>query len=377
MSATTSTFSNRREDHLFISRQHAGHLFQAIESLGFQIWFPEPKQGAMQFAPLRAQHPPPSGWQAETAAGYYRLQRKQNQRWFDVNLGPQALKPLLFPARQLLWRSHSDDSGLHFSIDTPSPRPLAVIGVRACDIAALAILDKHFLHGEYVDSYYQQQRQQLFLVAVNCAHSDSHCCCTSTATGPTTTSGADLVFDELDEGFVISVHSEPGKTSLSQCSASPVTATQWQQVLVQRAEAELQQVHLPDKQRLRCLAEQQNHPRWQQIAHRCLACGNCTSVCPTCFCHKQLTLPHPDGSSAQWRLWDSCFSASHSYTTGKTYRTEISHYYRQWLTHKMSYWQQQYGTPGCVGCGRCSVWCPAAIDMPAEVNHLLKDERDG
>jgi Fe-S-cluster-containing hydrogenase component 2 len=110
-----------------------------------------------------------------------------------------------------------------------------------------------------------------------------------------------------------------------------------------------------------------NHPRWADAAKRCLSCGNCTMVCPTCFCttvddHSDLT----GASATRVRKWDSCFTLDFSYIHGGAVRQSGSARYRQWMTHKLASWYDQFGTSGCVGCGRCITWCPTGIDITAE-----------
>ena len=110
------------------------------------------------------------------------------------------------------------------------------------------------------------------------------------------------------------------------------------------------------------------------MAERCLACGSCTSVCPTCFC--VTTEDFTDlaaGLSRRVRRWDSCFSVDFTYIHGGNVRTSIAARYRQWLTHKLGSWHEQFGTPGCVGCGRCITWCPAGIDITEEAGVLRRD----
>ncbi|HEY9228950.1 MAG TPA: 4Fe-4S dicluster domain-containing protein, partial [Gemmatimonadaceae bacterium] len=110
------------------------------------------------------------------------------------------------------------------------------------------------------------------------------------------------------------------------------------------------------------------HPRWDDVADRCLACTNCTLVCPTCFCASVEEMSDLAGeTSEQWRRWDSCFTLDHSYMHGGSVRGSIRARYRQWLTHKVASWIDQFGTSGCVGCGRCITWCPVGIDITEEV----------
>jgi ferredoxin len=129
----------------------------------------------------------------------------------------------------------------------------------------------------------------------------------------------------------------------------------------------MQQRRLPEGSLRDRLVASAQHPRWAQVAERCLSCGNCTSVCPTCFCFSEQAQPALDGrESLQVRQWDSCFTQGHSYIHGFTVRPDTASRYRQWMVHKLGTWHDQYGRSGCVGCGRCTTWCPAGIDFTAE-----------
>ena len=109
------------------------------------------------------------------------------------------------------------------------------------------------------------------------------------------------------------------------------------------------------------------HPRWEEVSDRCLTCGNCTLVCPTCFCHSVDDVTDlASGEAERTRRWDSCFNLEHSYIHGGSVRTSGRSRYRQWMTHKLATWIDQFGTSGCVGCGRCITWCPVAIDITEE-----------
>jgi Fe-S-cluster-containing hydrogenase component 2 len=117
------------------------------------------------------------------------------------------------------------------------------------------------------------------------------------------------------------------------------------------------------------------NPRWDEVATRCLACGNCTMVCPTCFCHAVEDASDLGGQIAErWRSWDSCFSLDFARVgTGRVRNSTLSRY-RQWLTHKLATWIDQFGTSGCVGCGRCITWCPVGIDITEEVRAIRRTE---
>jgi ferredoxin len=125
------------------------------------------------------------------------------------------------------------------------------------------------------------------------------------------------------------------------------------------------------------LVHNPEHPCWDHVAARCLACGNCTLVCPTCFCTTTEDRTSLDGTSDErWRRWDSCFSLDFSYAAGGAVRSSVRSRYRQWLTHKLATWWDQFGESGCVGCGRCIVWCPVGIDLTEEVAAIRAERID-
>jgi len=309
--------------------------------------------------------------------GNYRVEITDSPRNFAWSNGPQALKPLIFASREALWTVARDADGkLTFTNSVSKPDPIAVIGVRSCDLAALALQDKHFLGGDNIDPHYQARRGALFLVAVNCTHPSDTCFCASTGDGPAARAGFDLLADELDDGFVIRAGSEAGAQVLDGLCAATAAAAQSEQVSRQHRQArDCQTRRLPSGNLEQVLFDKLDHPRWQTVAQRCLSCGNCTSVCPTCFCYSE----HDSGTldlsqSEHVREWDSCFTQGHSYIHGLTVRAETTLRYRQWLTHKLGSWHSQYGRSGCVGCGRCISWCPVGIDITEEVAAVVSGD---
>lgn len=360
----------------FLARERLDELLNGLRAAGYRCVGPTVQDGAVQYRDIDRAAALPAGWRDEQAPGRYRLRHIDDPRQFAWANGPQALKPQLFAPRETLWRVERDAAGrLGFAPVTPAARPLAVIGARACDVAALRLQDAHFIDGMHRDAHYAARRAGLFLAVVNCSHPAETCFCASTGDGPQAEDGCDLILDELDDGFAVHAVSERGGTVAAGLALEPLTPPQRQAVGRQREQAVAAQRRALPARDLRPLFEGRlEHPRWAEVAARCLACGNCTSVCPTCFCHSEHELPALDGNgSDHYREWDSCFTQGHSYIHGITIRADTRLRYRQWLTHKLGTWHDQYGRSGCVGCGRCLSWCPVGIDITEEVAALAAD----
>ena len=366
------------EDQGFLPRTRFSTLIETLQADGYQCLGPQLKDGAILFDTLASSRDLPQGITDDQQPGHYRLGERDDDRMFAWANGPQALKPLLFHPRETLWQSRRDESGhLDFHETLPETGARAVIGVRACDLAALALQDAHFLE-KTRDPYYAQRRQDLFIVAVDCTHPADTCFCVSTGDGPRAEQGFDLSLHELDDGFIVRSASTRGESVAAQLALEPVTDPQTRQADRQTQEArEAQTRSLPSRNLRDALFDNLDHSRWQEVAERCLSCSNCVSVCPTCFCHTENEVPDLEGQeTSHVREWDSCFTEEHSYIHGIVIRAETPQRYRQWLTHKLGSWHDQYGRSGCVGCGRCITWCPVGIDLTEEAAAICGDSVD-
>ncbi|HHM05681.1 MAG TPA: sulfite reductase subunit A [Gammaproteobacteria bacterium] len=363
----------------FLPRPGLQDLFDALRAAGYRLSGPQIKEGVIVFDEISNCAQLPQGVRDAQAPGEYRLRQNDSPRQFAWANGPQALKPLLFAPREVLWRAQQDGHGkLQFHPLKPDPRPLAVVGARACDIAAMQVQDRVFLCGPHPDPYYAARRNNLFVVAVHCSHPATTCFCASTGDGPQAVQGFDIALAELDQGFVVETGTEAGAAMVAGLHLKAATAAQTgaAQAESERAAA-VQTRRLPEGALRDRLFAALDHPRWDEVAARCLSCGNCTMVCPTCFCHSQSEQPALDGAhSEHTREWDSCFTQGHSYIHGLTLRPDTRSRYRQWLTHKLASWWDQFDSSGCVGCGRCITWCPAGIDITAEAR-AVAGEDDG
>jgi ferredoxin len=353
----------------FLPRTGFQTLLDALQRAGYRCVGPQVRDGAIIYDTLDKAGALPQGVSDRQGPGQYRLEKTASPRYFSWANGPQALKPFLFAPREAMWRSERDAHGaIHFSETMPAAEMLAVIGARACDLAALRLQDRHFLHGRFADPYYAARRENIFLVAVHCTHSADTCFCASTGDGPHATQDFDIALSELDDGYLVQAGSHKGSAITAKLPLVAATDAQRQIAEQEVQDAARRQTRgLPSRNLRDVLFANLEHPRWENVAERCLSCGNCTSVCPTCFCHGETDETALDDRQSQHvRQWDSCFTQGHSYIHGMTIRADTRMRYRQWLTHKLGSWHDQYGRSGCVGCGRCIAWCPVGIDITEE-----------
>jgi Fe-S-cluster-containing hydrogenase component 2 len=355
-----------------LDRSGLDAVIRQLAGDGRRVLGPRERDGGIVYAEIAGEADLARGVIDEQAPGAYRLVPDPEGRAFAYTLGSSTWKSALFPPRQRLWSG--ERSGTAFTI-VPEPAPqerLAFIGVRACELAAIAIQDRIFLDGPYVDEGYAARRRGLFLVAFNCIRSAAHCFCASMYAGPHVNGGFDLALTEIEPGaFVVTAGSVPGQAVLDRTGAPPAGLEQVQRAdrLVDAAAAA--QTRSMPAGAAAALKANPEHERYQSVAERCLSCTNCTAVCPTCFCSTVEDAVELDGAKIKReRVSDSCFSIDFSYIHGGSVRQSTASRYRQWLTHKLAHWQDQFGSSGCTGCGRCTTWCPAGIDIVEEVRAI-------
>jgi formate hydrogenlyase subunit 6/NADH:ubiquinone oxidoreductase subunit I len=366
-------------------------LIDALRGSGYRTVGPRIADGSIVYADLDSTDQLPIGYVDRQDGGLYRLEKADGAGYFDYVVGPHSLKNFLFPPRETLLESIRKNGTWLMTPPEIDPTPLAVIGVRSCDLHALAVQDKVFLGGPYVDPAYKARREKLFLVAVNCRRASATCFCHSMNTGPAVNQAFDLALTEVDGRFVVAVGSPAGANVISRVQSAPATTQEVEKAkgisanlkdrMHERDQVPYSQQPSPRQRYLDTagihdlLLANLEHPRWAEVAERCLACGNCTLVCPTCFCASVEEVSDLSGDNVRReRAWDSCFNAEHSYMNTGTVRKTTASRYRQWLTHKLATWIDQYGTSGCVGCGRCITWCPVAIDLTEEVAAIRGDQ---
>ena len=359
-----------------LTLQQLEKLIPTLQRRGYQVIAPVMREGAIVYDVVEKLADLPAGWTDEQAPGRYRLQRRNDQALFGYVVGPHSWKKYLHPAEIRLFAAERQNGTLRILNNTPPPPRRAFLGVRACELAAIAVQDRVLLGDRYRDPIYSARREGTFMVAVNCTQAASTCFCTSMKTGPQVERGFDLALTELvrpeRHEFLIEVGSDAGAEVLAELESAPASPEicAAAKAAVEGAAAQIQR--RMDTTNIRDLLSQNfDHPRWDNVAQRCLTCANCTMVCPTCFCTTVEDVSDLTGDHAErWRKWDSCFSQSFSYIHGGSVRSSTKARYRQWMTHKLGSWMDQFGSSGCVGCGRCITWCPVGIDITEEVRAI-------
>ncbi len=359
-------------------------LIEALSRRGFEVIAPTVRDGAIVNERIEAASELPAGLTDEQEAGRYRLKKRDDQALFGYANGPQSCKKYLHPADVLLWSAERHNGTFRILTNETAPRkPYAFLGVRACDLAAIAMQDRVLLGDKYRETIYKERREGAFIVVAQCTQAVATCFCASMGTGPKAQGGYDLVMTEIDvmghHRFLVKAGSGRGAKVLAELTTDPASEEDLRQAeaaVEMAAQQQTRRIDLAGIEEL--LYENFDHPRWDEIAGRCLTCANCTMVCPTCFCTTVEDTSDVTGDHAQrWRRLDSCFTLSFSYIHGGSVRSSAKARYRQWITHKLASWIDQFGTSGCVGCGRCITWCPAGIDITEEARVIRETASHG
>ncbi len=356
-------------------------LLEVLRADGYRVVGPVVHDGVISYSDIISETEMPIGCEVEQAPGRWRLVQGDDRTRFSWTPGAESWKRFVFPARTEVLRIRRTDGSWAVTIPAAPDRPFALIGARDCELRALDVLDRVLLDSDHPDARYAERRADTFVVAVSCGQPAATCWCTSMGGGPEPHHGFDLKITELVESsessrgphrLLVEAASERGRHVLARLPADPSTADD----LAAAGEAMARSValmpsRLPGDRLPELLAGSDESPHWDAVAERCLSCGNCTMVCPTCFCSTYTDhTPVGTDDAVREQSWASCFQLEHSHLGGRPVRATTAARYRQWLTHKLQTWPEQFGTQGCVGCGRCTTWCPAGIDIVEEARAL-------
>lgn len=366
-----------------ISKEQLNELFKKLQSVGYQLIGPTIQDKAIVYGKIHGITDLPIGWTDKHSRGSYRLVERKDKALFGYNVGPYTWKKYLFPPKQTLFSADKTTSDIKVKVTNDNEPKLALIGVRSCELQAIEIQDKVYSDGDYGDAGYTKRRKEAFILAVNCTVASDSCFCTTMQTGPKVKGNFDLALTEILAGskhyFTLTIGSELGE-KIVQSLALPEAGKKELEEAKELCDKLEQQIkrrfdHTKVKQ---LLQNNQEHPTWDALDKRCLSCANCTLVCPTCFCLGIEDTTNLSGTqSERTRKWDSCFTREFSYMHGGPIRKTIKSRYRHWISHKLAHWHDQFGTSGCVGCGRCISWCPVGIDITEEVVKLQESGEKG
>jgi len=364
-------------------------LIAALDGLGYEVHGPRVSGGVIAPDRIASVDDLPLGWTDEQRGGHYRLRPRTDRARFGYAVGPRSWKEILHPARTPVWTMERTPPGdgtpveLRVRMHEPPVVARAFVGVRPCELAAIAKQDRVLARGPHPDPTYGANRAANVIVAVNCGDPAATCFCPSQGTGPRTGDGYDLALTELvgpaddEPRYVVEVGSQRGAELLGAlpegCLAEAPDDEASARAVTERAAAAITRtVEAEGIKEL--LYESLESDRWEAVAQRCLTCANCTLACPTCFCTDLEDVTDLTGDRAdRWRVWDSCFSLAFSQLGPAPHRASAASRYRQWLVHKMGSWHDQFGESGCVGCGRCITWCPVGIDLTEELAALRQE----
>lgn len=369
------------KDQVILEREHFQILLDTLIRKGYQVIGPTLGEGSIIYSKLNHVSDLPIGWTDEQDGGMYSLKKRDDSALFGYVVGPHSWKNFLFPSVQSLWQAKREGNSFQITEKDEEVPKFAFLGARSCDIYAISIQDKVFIKGKFVDPRYKSRREGTFIAAVNCGKAGGTCFCVSMGTGPKANIGFDIAMTEILENnrhyFLVEIETERGAEVFREIPHRKATEEEKKAAgdiirnTAQHMGRSLDTHNIKD-----ILYRNYEHPRWDDVAQRCLACANCTLVCPTCFCATVEDANDLSGEHAErWRKLDSCFNLDHSYIHGGSTRYSIRSRYRQWLIHKIATWIDQFGTTGCVGCGRCITWCPVAIDITEETTAIRESDQ--
>jgi len=368
------------EDKIIIAYEDFQQLLDVLLDTGYHVTGPTLRDNTIVYDEISSITELPLGFTDEQDGGSYRLKKRDDSALFGYAVGPHSWKKFLHPPVMSLWKADRTGDEIKILEEKEDAKKYAFIGVRSCELHAMAIQDKVFMEGKYVEPTYKLRRENAFIIAVNCTQAGGTCFCVSMNTGPKASFGFDIALTEVLESnrhyFLAEVGTKAGAEVLGQIRYEYADDKEKEssEELVMKTKNQMgREMDTSDIKDL--LYRNYENPSWENVANRCLSCANCTMVCPTCFCTTVEDTTDLTGKYAERvRKWDSCFTMDFSYIHGGTIRSSTKSRYRQWMTHKLATWIDQFGTSGCVGCGRCITWCPVAIDITEEVQTIRQSD---
>jgi sulfhydrogenase subunit beta (sulfur reductase) len=291
----------------------------------------------------------------------------------DSSNPQKPVKEVFFPQSEAMLRFEKAENRQRVTSTDEVKKPRVVLGARACDIQAISLLDDVFLGKEYTDVYFLQKRKTTTLIGFACNHPLSTCFCASTGGGPFTREGSDLFFIDLGEAYLVEPLTEKGKALtqnklFAKASAKEIAlASDLEKKAVKKSDASLPVEGIEKK-----LDQLMESRFWDRVHEKCIGCGVCTFLCPTCHCF-DIVDEAVNEQGQRVRNWDTCLSSLYSLeTSGHNPRPTGRERTRQRVMHKFNYFPKNFKKIACVGCGRCILYCPVNFDI-RQVIQEIKD----
>lgn len=282
-------------------------------------------------------------------------------------------KKFFYPQEEVLFQWKDGE----FKETVVEPSFQVIFGVHPCDLAGLGIMDTIY-SAEPQDSHYMRRRQESLIIGLSCMP-DKHCFCQSMGTS-SPEQGYDLFLTDIDDAFFIDARTTAGMNVVKSLSgllqkSQDEHKSQYKDFWNRRSEA-FTNGFAPDN--LRTVMEMEwDNKVWKDMGERCLSCGNCTPVCPTCYCFDLVDIAHLNGQEGERkRQWDSCQFVGFASVAGDfNFRPTPVDRLKFWYRHKLHGFDDPYGFKTCVGCGRCTESCPAGIDDIVQVVKVLQGKK--
>jgi ferredoxin len=246
----------------------------------------------------------------------------------------------------------------------PAEGKRAVLGVRPCDARALALVDRVYRERGFVDPLYAARRDNTIIITFACAYPAPTCFCTSVGGGPADATGADVMAYPAGDDLLLEAATPGGEEFLKGAKLGEAADAELEAAKAAYAEIAGRMAQLWDLDAARArLYENYDAAAWAEVASRCISCGACTFVCPSCHCF-DVADEGKHGRGQRLRFWDACTQSLFTlHASGHNPRDRKAQRYRQRVLHKFHYFHDNWGENLCVGCGRCVVECPANVDI--------------
>ncbi|MFZ3254104.1 MAG: 4Fe-4S dicluster domain-containing protein [Syntrophales bacterium] len=275
-------------------------------------------------------------------------------------------KQFFFPAREEIMKYHREGQDMIFACAEKPAGKSILFGVRPCDARSFYLLDMLFDQEQYQDPHYIDRRVKTTVIALACVHPPyATCFCTAVEGSPTSREGVDIMLTDLGDSYLVEFLTPKGEGWLPQFGALPVAdaaAVEKQEKIASQAAREIKTA--PPAQAIKPILDRSfEHAFWDTIHGKCLKCGACTYLCPTCHCF-DINDETKGNDGVRIRNWDSCmFPIFTKAASGHNPRTSQKERWRQRVMHKFKYYVDNFGAMSCVGCGRCVRRCPVNIDI--------------